>query len=313
MRAKFIFSLILPVLFTFTASAQPRKAAPTPKVATRTIAIVTEPKADVWLDDVKYGATDETGSLTLRGISAGTKKLRVRASGFKEAAQNLLSAQKGEVKISLTKTTDEAELAFQQAESQTDKKKAVELYEQAISLRPKFAEANVGLARVLLAQGEADAALKAIRAAKTARPVYPEATAVEGRIYASENEEQKAVAAFKRAVAEAKGFQPEAYTGLGLLYKEKAETFAAESDFENEKQNYILAAAALRKAAAQLGSAPDAITIYQLLGDSYEQAKMFPEAIKIYEDFLRLFPDSDEASVIQSFIVQIKKRQEEQP
>lgn len=311
MRAKFIFSLILPVLFAFAASAQPRKPASAQTAATRTITIVTEPQAVVWLDDVKYGATDENGSLTLRNIPVGAKKMRVRGNGFKEVAQNILPAQKGELKIALTKTTDEAELAFQQAESQPDRQKAVELYRQAINLRPKFAEANLGLARVLLAQNDTEAALEAVRAAKKARPVYPEATAVEGRIHTAEDDEQKAVAAFKRAVAEAKGFQPEAYAGLGLLYKEKAEGFASSGDFEGEKQNYVLAAGALKKAVAQLGTSPDAVTIYQLLGDSYEQAKMFPEAIKVYEDFLRLFPDSDEASVIQSFIVQIKKRQQE--
>ncbi len=311
MRAKFIFSLILPVLFTFTVHAQPRKAAP-PLVAARTVTIAAEPKAAVWLDDVKYGTTDENGNLTLKNISGGVKKLRVRANGFKEIIQNLLPAQKGEIKISLTKTTDEAELAFQQAESETDKGKAVELYRKAISLRPKYAEANLGLARVLSARGETEAALKAVQSAKKARPVFPEATAVEGRIYASENEEEKAVAAFKRAVAEAKGFQPEAYAGLGLLYRETAEGFASEGDFQSERQNYILAAAALKKAAAQLGTSPDAITIYQLLGDAYEKAKMEAEAVKAYEDFLRLFPDTDEASVVESFIVQIKKRQQEQ-
>lgn len=311
MRAKFIFSLIVPVLLTISIAAQPPKGAPQPKAATRTITIVTEPKADVWLDDVKYGATDEAGNLKVRNISAGIKKVLVRANGFKETAQNITPAQKGEIKIALVKTTDEAELAFQQAETSTDKKKAVELYQKAIASRPKYAVAHLGLARVLLAQGETEAALDAVRAAKKARPVYPEATAVEGRIYASEDAPDKAVAAFKRAVAEAKGFQPEAYAGLGLLYKDKAEGFASAGDFESEKQNYILAAAALKKAASQLGTAPDAVTIYQLLGDAYEKAKMDAEAVKVYEEFMRIFPDSDEASVVESFIVQIKKRQAE--
>lgn len=312
MRTKFIFSLILTLLFTFSISAQTRKSAPA-KIVSRTITIVTEPKADVWIDDVKYGTTDESGSFTARNLSAGARKLRVRAAGFKEVAQTILPAQKGAVKIVLPKTTDEAELAFQQAESATDRKTAVEFYRKAISLRPKYAEANLSLARILLAQGDIEAALDAVKAAKKARPVYPEATAVEGRIYVSEDQPEKAVAAFKRAIAEGKGFQPEAYTGLGLLYKEKAEAFGSSGDFESEKQNYVLAAAALKKAAAQLGTAPDAVTIYQLLGDSYEHAKMYREAIKVYEEFLRLFPDSNETSVVQSFIVQIKKKQEEQP
>jgi tetratricopeptide (TPR) repeat protein len=97
---------------------------------------------------------------------------------------------------------------------------------------------------------------------------------------------------------------------LGLLYKDKAEGFGASGDFQSEKQNYILAAAELERAAAQLATAPDAITIYQLLGDCYERAKMYTEAIKTYEKFLRLFPESSEASVVRSLIVQINKREQ---
>src|SRR5207237_10497796 len=108
-----------------------------------------------------------------------------------------------------------------------------------------------------------------------------------------------------------KAFQPEAYTGLGVYYREKAQEAASEGDFDAEKKNYLLAAEALKKAVAQLGSAPDAIVVYQFLGDSYERVKMFPEAIKVYEDFLKIFPDSSEASVVQSFIVQIKKQMSE--
>lgn len=308
MRAKFLFGLLLPLLFNFIISAQPRKSAPLPQTATRTITVVTEPNASVWLDDIKYGATDESGKLTLQNISAGTRRLRVRANGFKELSQNLLPAQKGDVKIVLTKTTDEAELAFQQAEAEKDKEKAVGLYRKAIVLRPKYAEANLALARVLADRSDNEGALKAIAAARKARPGYAEASAVEGRIYKSGDKEQKAIAAFKRSISEGKNFQPEAHTGLGLLYKEKAESSGAEGDFQSEKQYYILAAAELEKAAAQLSTAPDAITIYQLLGDCYERAKMYPEAVKVYEKFLRLFPDSSEASAVRSFIVQINKR-----
>ena len=315
MSAKFIFSLILSLSIALAVSAQPRKTAAAPPPP-RTITVVSEPRADIWVDDVKYGATDEAGNLTLKNVPAGLRKMRVRASGFKEITQNLSAAQRGEVKIALVKTTDEAEIAFQEAEAATtaDRQKAVELYRKAINLRPKFSEANVGLARVLLAQGDTEAALAAVKAARKARPVYPEAAAVEGRIYTTEDESERAIAAFKRALAEGKGFQPEAHTGLGLLYRGKAESAASASDFDGEKQNYVLAAAALKKAAAQLGGSPDAATIYQLLGDSYEEAKMYREAIKVYEEFLRLFPDADEASIVESFIVQAKKKlEEEQP
>lgn len=276
----------------------------------RTITIVSEPNAVVWINDIRYGTTDESGKLTIKNAPNGTRRLRVRAYGFKETTQNLTAAQKGDVKVELAKTTDEAEATFQEAERQTslDRREAIKFYEKAISLRPRYPEAYLALARVSLDAGDIDRAIKAIKQAQKLRPAYAEASAVEGRIYLAEGNEEKAIVAFKRAITEGKGFQPEAYTGLGLFYKDKAESAAAEGDYENEKANYELAAANLKKSIAQLGTAPDAITIYQLLGLAYERMKNYREAIALYEDFLRFFPDSNEASAVESFIVQLKKQ-----
>ena len=276
----------------------------------RTLTVVTEPNALVWIDDVNYGKTDESGKLQLRTFPAGTHKIRVRADGFKETAQTLLASQKGEIKIALVKTTDAAELAFQQAEAMAaiDREKAVALYQKAVKLRPRYAEAFLGLARVYAGLSDFDAALKAVQSARRARPGYAEASAVEGRIYKDEGDEEKAITAFKRAITEGKGVQPEAHTGLGLLYKEKAEGFGAEGDFDSEKEYYLLAAAELRKAVAQLAGSPDAVTIYQFLGGSYEKAKMYREAIKVYEEYIKNFSDAEDVVTFRSFIVQLEKR-----
>ncbi len=304
-----IFCLI--GLFASTVSAQ-IPVTPPPQ-ATRAITVITEPNAIVWLDDLRRGTTDESGKLIIKPVTAGAHKLRVRADGFKEASQNFTDVQKGDVKIALVKTTDQAELTFQEAErlSLTDREKAIAAYRKAISLRPKYAEANLALARILSAGGDNEGALKAIAAAKKARLNYAEAFAVEGRIYISEGDEEKAIAAFKRAITAGKGFQPEAQTGLGLLYKEKAEEFGSTGDFESEKANYMLAVGYFRKAISQLAGAPDAITIYQLLGLAFEKMKKFDEAIAVYEEFLRVFPDSNEATAVNSFILQLKKQMSE--
>lgn len=284
------------------------------KSVLRSITVVSEPNASVWIDDVNYGKTDTGGRLALKTFPTGTHRIRVRANGFKEVSQNLLATQSGDVKVALVKTTDEAELAFQQAEeaSSVDREKSVELYKKAVRLRPKYAEAYLGMARVYAGMSESAEALKAIQNARKARPGYAETSAVEGRIYKDSGNEEKAIASFKRAITEGKGFQPEALAGLGLLYKERAEGFASAGDFESEKQNYMLAAEQLKKSAAQLAGAPDAVTIYQLLGDAYERAKMYTEAIKVYEEFLRSFPDADEAETFRSFIVQLQKRMKEE-
>ena len=306
------FCFCLTGIFAFTISAQ--KPASGGANQNRTLTVVTEPKAAVWLDDVRYGTTDESGKLTLKPIPSGAHKLRVRADGFKEITQPVSAAQNGDVKVALVKTEDAAELQFQEAErlSEIDREKAVAAYRKAISLRPKYAEANLALARVLLAQSNYEAARTAIAAAKRARLGYAEASAVEGRIYVAEEMPDKAIAAFKRAVTEGKGFQPEAHTGLGLLYRERAEIAASENDFEAEAANYDLAIASFKKAVAQLGGAPDAVTLYQFIGLAYEKMKKYDEAIKVYEEFLSKFPDSNEATAIQSFIVQLKKQMSEQ-
>lgn len=280
----------------------------------RGLTIVSEPNASVWIDDVNYGKTDASGKLALRTYVGGVHRLRVRADGFKQVSQTLTAAQKGELKIALVKSNDAAELAFQQAEamSSIDRDKAIALYQKAVKLQPKYPEAYVGLARVLAGAGDLDEALAAIANARKSRPAYPEASAVEGRLHKDDGNEEKAIASFKRAIAEGKGFQPEAHTGLGLLYKEKAESFGTEGDYDSEKEYYILAAGELRKAAAQLAGSPDAVVVYQLLGDSYERAKNYLEANKIYEEYIRNFPDTDDVTTFKSFIVQNNKRIKEE-
>lgn len=276
------------------------------QTAVRTITLLTEPNAAVWIDEVLRGKTDESGKLVVKPIAAGIRKLRVRADGFKELTQNLTAAQKGDVKIALVKTTDEAELAFQKAEAETDKSKAVELYEKAIKLRPKYAESYLGMARALEGQGDYDGALAAIKNARKIRPIYPEASAVEGRIYKDAGEEEKAVASFNRAIKEGRGFQPEAHTGLALFYKDKAYNIGNSGNLDEETELYNQSITHFQKAIEQL-SATEPV-VYFLLGEIYEKRKKYNEAIKLYEKFIKDFPDSSERTAVESFIVQIKKQ-----
>lgn len=312
MRIKIYFSVLAFCLIFTTVGLSQRTASPVNSA--RAVTVITEPNANVWLNDVLRGKTDAEGKILIKPVPAGAQKLRVRADGFKEISQNLLAAQKGAVKIALVKTTDQAELAFQEAENLTnvDREKAVAAYRKAISLRPRYAEAQLGLARVLLAMNNLEGAFAAIKDARKARPGYAEASAVEGRIYVAEGDVEKAIAAFKKSIAEGKGFQPEAQTGLGLLYKEKAEGLGGETDMTSEEENYTLAVEHFKKAIVQLSGAPDAVTLYQFLGLAYEKMKKFNEAIAVYEEFLRLFPDSSETSAVESFIVQLKKQMSEQ-
>lgn len=296
-------------IFALSAAAQTKKPL-APASAMRTVIVVAEPNAVVWLDNIRYGKTDADGRLEIKTVAKGQHALRVRADGYKEFVQTVAPTQKGEIKVVLTKTTDEAELAFQAAEKMlaSDRSAAAELYRKAIKLRPKYPEAYLALARVLSDMQNLEEALTVIKQARKQRLGYAEASAVEGRIYKESGEEDQAIASFKRSITEGKGFQPEALTGLGLLYKEKAEGAGGAGDFEQEEANYAEAAKYLQTGIKQLSGAPDAEVLFQLLGLVYERMKKYDAAIATYEEFLRIFPDSNEASAVRSFIVQIKKQ-----
>lgn len=312
--AKMWFAIVFTaILATTTAFAQPKRPVTT-AVQFRAITVVTEPGAAVWIDGVLYGKADKDGSLAIRTVAAGGHTVRVRADGFKEKSQPLTAAQKGEIKIALVKTTDEAELAFQEAErlTQIDREKAVAAYKKVVKLRPAYPEAFLAMARTQADMGDLEDALKSLASARKLRPGYAEASAVEGRVQKEYGEDQKAIALYKRAITEGKGFQPEAYTGLGLLYKERAETAGGSGNFDDEQLNYNEAAKNLKLSIKQLAGAPDAMVIMQLLGLIYERQQKLPEAIAVYEEFLRIFPDSNEATAVRSFVVQLRKQLEGQ-
>ncbi len=308
----FLITLAISMIGSGIVVAQVKKAAVGGQFRSVTVSAV--PSAKVWIDGVYFGKTNASGELTIATVSSGAHTLRLRADGYKEKTQPLAAIQRGEVKVVLVKTTDEAELAFQAAErfTTTDREKAAESYRRAIELRPAFPDAYLGLARVLTETGDVEDAEAAITSARKYRPAFAEALAVLGRIHKENGDEDKAIASFKRAITEGKGFQPEAYTGLGLLYKEKAEGFAGSGDFANEEINYNEAAKYLKVALKQLSGAPDTVIIYQLLGLVYERQKNYKEAIATYEEFLRIFPNTPEATSVRSFIVQLKKDMSDQ-
>lgn len=316
-RLSNIFILVLAVIMVMAASPDSNAQVKRPVAATiqyRNLTIVTEPGAAVWIDGVLYGKTDKEGSLAVRTISVGTLTLRVRADGFREKLQPLTATQKGEIKITLVKTTDEAELTFQEAErlSLLDREKAVAAYKKAVKLRPAYPEAYLAMARTQADMGDLEDALRSLTAARKLRPGYAEASAVEGRVQREYGEEEKAIALFKRAINEGKGYQPEAYTGLGLLYKDRAETAGGTGNFDKELLNYNEAAKNLKVSIKQLSGSPDAMVIMQLLGLIYERQQKLAEAIAVYEEFLRIFPDANEATAVRSFVVQLRKQLSQQ-
>jgi tetratricopeptide (TPR) repeat protein len=265
----------------------------------RTFTILSEPNTVVWIDEIRRGSTDAAGTLAQLKVSAGAHTLRARATGFKELSMSLTAAQRGEIKLRLVRTSDQAELAFQQAETAREaarndeaRKQAAELYRQTLQLRPAFPAAHVGLARVLLDLNDTNGALAEIEAARRTRAVYSEASAVEGRIYRETGQTDEAVAAFNRALRESRGFQPEAHVGIGLVYEDKG--------------SFDLAAREFQIAIDQLSDTEP--VIYQMLGAAHEKLGNNREAITAYEKYLRLSPNSSLAPAVRSIVEQLKSQ-----
>lgn len=261
------------------------------------LVITTEPNAIIWIDEIRRGTTDASGKLSLTKVSAGRHTVRVRASGFKETAVPLLPGRRA-LAVKLITTTDQAELLFQQAETAREKardeatrQQAADLYRQAIKLRPAFPAARVGLARILLDLNEFKEAHAEIDAARRARPSYPEASAVEGRIYREEAFDREAISSFRRAIREAGGVQPEAYVGLAKVYEDKGQFEQAVAEF--------------RRAIAQLSDSEP--VIYQMLGAAYEKIEKPKEAVVAYEKYLELAPNGSYAAAIRSILEQLKR------
>lgn len=281
------------------SSARPASsAAKPPQTSARTITVKTQPGAVLWVDDVRRGAADAEGKLELK-LAPGRHSLRVRASGFTERTLALLPTQRGAVSVILVKTTDEAELSFQQAEGAREKGnngQAAEAYRQALKLRPRFAAAHLGLARTLESQEDFDAALEQIAEARGDRPAYAEASAVEGRILRSLADHEAALASYRRAIREGRGMQPEAYAGMGIVHEDKG--------------RYEEAVESFRKAIAQLSDTEP--ILYELLARNLEKLERWKEAVAAYEKYLELAPTGAHASAINSIIDQLRRQAAEQ-
>jgi tetratricopeptide (TPR) repeat protein len=288
-----LITTVLGVLFA--PSIQAQKTAPTTKAPVLTI--TSEPNAIVWIDEIRRGTTDSSGNLAITTNNRGRHTLLVRAPVLKETTMPLIPGRRS-VAVKLITTTDKAELTFQQAElareqarDDADREKAADLYREAIKLRAAYPAAQIGLARVLMDLNQFRKAHDAIDAARRSRPTYPEASAIEGRIYREEAFEDEAIRSFRRSIREGNGFQPEAHVGLARVLEDKAQFAEAVAEF--------------RKAIDQLADSEP--VIYQMLGAAYEKLEKPKEAVVAYEKYLELAPNGSYAAAIRSILDQLKR------
>ncbi|MGH9872634.1 MAG: tetratricopeptide repeat protein, partial [Pyrinomonadaceae bacterium] len=290
------FVLIAVIFICANVSLAQRGTNKVASASSSSLAITTEPNAIIWIDEIRCGTTDAAGRIELK-TAAGRHTLRVRAMGFKETTAPLVAGRRS-VTVKLVRTTDPAELAFQQAEEAREKarddaarQKAVELYRAALKLRPANAPAHVGLARLLLDLNQYEPALGEIDAERRTSPVYAEASAVEGRINREAAFTDDAIQSFRRSIREARGVQPEAHVGLARVFEDKGRYDEAIIEF--------------RKAIDQLSDSEP--VIYQLLGAVYEKQRNYKEAVAAYEKYLALAPNGSLAPAIRSMIEQLRR------
>ena len=296
-RSRFSGTLVLIALLLFPHTAFAQRSTSTVASTSRTLTITSEPNAIVWIDEIRRGVTDASGKLTVTNVSPSRHSLRVRANGFKESTVPILPGKRSAT-VKLVRTTDATELAFQEAETAREQAKdeearqaAAEAYRRALKLRPSFPAARVGLARVLLDLNKYKEALAEIEAARRSRPIYPEASAVEGRINREAAFEEEAIKSFRRSIREARGFQPEAHVGLARVLEEKGQFNEAIAEYQ--------------KALGQLMDSEP--VIYQLLGAAYERQQKYKEAVAAYEKYLTLAPNGSLAPALRSIIEQLKR------
>src|ERR1700694_1127996 len=94
MKRAICFAVLLMAAFVGMVSAQ-RPGAQSAVATARTIIVMTEPNAVIWIDEIRRGTTDAGGRLSAVKISSGAHTLRVRASGFKKSSVPLTAAQPG--------------------------------------------------------------------------------------------------------------------------------------------------------------------------------------------------------------------------
>jgi tetratricopeptide (TPR) repeat protein len=230
----------------------------------------------VFINNIRHGVTREDGVLDMPEVWAGSYPMRVRTAGFLDWTGRVIIAAGSArtVKVVQRPETDPALLHYQRAEDLRDRGKnadAVKEYEAALALRPSLTEARIGITRSLITLQVFDKAEDQIQAAlRGAGARTAEARTVLANMRRSQGLIDEAIVEYRRALRAARGISPEYRAGIA-------------QDMDTEP------------------------ILYYLLGSALEKERRNKEAIEAYGHYLRLDPEGQYASAIQSLIDRLKE------
>lgn len=294
-------TVVLGLIFSIASGARAQggdKAAPAKSRPTGQLKVVTgQPRSYVYINNVLHGATKENGELDLARAWAGSYPVLVRTAGFTDWTGTVVIAAGASrpLKVAQRPTTDAATIHFQKGEQlrYTGKgKDAVEEYKKAIELRPGLAAAHIGIARILtLAQDYQGAERHAQAAIKAGGRTLVESQTVLANLRRNQGLVEEAIVEYRKALRLARGNSFEAHIGLALALIE-------ENDVDGAVKEY------------RAGIAQDMDTepiLYYQLAEILEKAGRNKEAIEAYQNYLRLDPEGEYASAVESIIERLKE------
>ena len=280
-----------------------RRPAPVASLASRTHAVgslkvITEQSGSVvFINNVRHGATSEKGELDLPHVIVGSYPVRVRTTGYADwnASIVIQPASSRTLKVTQVPTTDEAVLHFQKGESLRDKgrnKDSVEEYKQAIALRANFSEARIAMARSLIMLQDFQEAENQLQTAiKAGGRTHIEAQTVLANLRRAQGLVDESITEYRKAIRLASGNSFEAHIGLAIALNEQGKVDEAVKEY-------------------RVGIIQDMETepiLYYQLGEILEKASRNKEAIEAYRSYLRLDPEGEYASAVESIIQRLKE------
>lgn len=308
--------LVLPLIFSFlvialclpltiNASSQkarrqtPQAGAPPRRTnATGSLKVITGlPGSVVFINNVRHGATGDNGELDLPHVRAASYPGRVRTVGYSDWTGPIVVISGGSrtLKITQQKTADEATLHYQRGEALRDKgknKDAIEEFKQALRMRPSLAEARIAMARCLIALQEfQDAENETQTAIRMGGRTIVEAQTVVANLRRHQGLVDESIVEYRKALRLAGGNSFEAHIGLAIALNEQGSVDEAVREY-------------------RIGIIQDMETepiLYYQLAEILEKANRNKEAIEAYRNYLRLDPEGEYASAVESIIERLKE------